>query len=59
MNEKDIIKKYEKITKSKFAGRLGNRFFFKRADGTYVSINLKGIYSMSELEEKNDKKENH
>lgn len=46
MNETDIIKAYEKITKSTLVGRLGNRFFFKDKSTKYISINLRQLRSI-------------
>lgn len=45
MNEDSIIKQYEKLTKSKKIGRLGNILSFKKRNGKYFFINLSQIVS--------------
>lgn len=45
MNEDTIIKQYEKLTKSKIVGRLGNILSFKKGNGKYFFINLYQIKS--------------
>jgi len=44
ISEDDIIKKYEKLTKSKLVGRLGDILSFKK-NGRYHFINLSQIKS--------------
>lgn len=46
MNEDDIIKKYEKLTKSKKVGRLGDIFSFKKKNGKYIFIDYYQIKSI-------------
>lgn len=43
MTEDNIIKEYEKITKSKKVGRLGDILSFKKKNGKYYFITINQI----------------